>query len=85
MLFFRRAYPGQHLQEMLTDLRRIIIIGGTDETESVGHQDVALRLLLLVFLPFFIFLVCTGKTGYWLRSCSPYSARSGTAGSLWPG
>ena len=36
---------------------RIIIIGGTDETESVGHQDVALRLLLLVFLPFFIFLV----------------------------
>ena len=57
MLFFRRAYLGQHLQEMLTDLRRIIIIGGTDETESVGHQHMALCLLLFVSLSLFIFLV----------------------------
>ncbi len=57
-IFLRWAYLGKHLQEMLADLRRIIIIGGTDKTESIGHQDAALCLLLLVFLSFFIFLVC---------------------------
>jgi len=35
MLFFRRTYLGQHLQEMLADLRRIIVIGSTDEAERL--------------------------------------------------
>ena len=39
MLFFRRTYLGQHLQKMLADLRRVIVIGSTDEAEGVWHQD----------------------------------------------
>ena len=56
-VLFLRAYLGQYFQEMQTDLRRIIVIGSADEAEGVRHQDMALRLLLFVSLPLFIFLV----------------------------
>ena len=51
MLFFRRAYLGQHLQEMLTDLRRIIIIGGTDSFSVGGFLLVAQPLVIALALP----------------------------------
>ena len=50
MLLFRGVYLGKHLQEMLADLRRIIVIGSTDEAESVGHQDMVNDISPLRFI-----------------------------------
>ena len=50
MLLFRGVYLGKHLQEMLADLRRIIVIGSTDEAESVRHQDMVNDISPLRFI-----------------------------------
>ena len=39
MLLFRWTHLRKHLQEMLTDLHRIIVIGSADEAEGFRHSS----------------------------------------------
>ena len=50
MVFFRRADLWKHLQKMLSDLRRIIVIGSANEAQGVRHDDYVTRHMIEEFI-----------------------------------